>query len=214
MNNNALFWNVDTQYDFMCKEGKLYIQDAESIFPILKEITLFAYKNKIRVVNTMDWHKEGDSEISDTPDFINTFPKHCMIATKGCELVDATQFFHTGNHSYDILDIEPREILEKEKEYRNFVVYKNKFNVFKGNKNIDQLLNLLQPSVVYVYGVATNVCVHEAVVGLRKRGYPVVVFADAIKELPNIPLDSIINEWYKLNVGMINFRNLVNNYLV
>jgi nicotinamidase-related amidase len=52
----AVFWNTDTQYDFIDKDGKLSVENAESIKPNLKKLTDFARVNNIKVVNTMDWH--------------------------------------------------------------------------------------------------------------------------------------------------------------
>ena len=49
-------------------------------------------------------------------------------------------------------------------------------------------MELLNPDVAIVYGVATNVCVNDAVNGLLERNVKVYVPTDAIKELPNIPL--------------------------
>ena len=73
--NKIIFWNVDTQIDFMLPEGKLYIQGAEKILPNLKLLTDYARKNEIKIVNTRDFHSINDKEISNTPDFVNTFPQ-------------------------------------------------------------------------------------------------------------------------------------------
>jgi nicotinamidase-related amidase len=46
-----------------------------------------------------------------------------------------------------------------------------------------------------VYGVATNVCVHYAVLGLRQHNIAVRVPIDAVQELPNLPLDETLHDW-------------------
>ena len=71
---DILFWNVDTQFDFMSASGKLYVPGAEQIKPILKQITAFAKSNNIQVVNTADFHYANSKELSNKPDFITSFP--------------------------------------------------------------------------------------------------------------------------------------------
>ena len=40
--SRVIFWDVDTQYDFMKADGKLYVPDAEQLIPNLKKLTDFA----------------------------------------------------------------------------------------------------------------------------------------------------------------------------
>ena len=40
----TLSWDVDTQYDFMRADGKLYLPDAEQIMPQLEQLTDQAYR--------------------------------------------------------------------------------------------------------------------------------------------------------------------------
>jgi nicotinamidase/pyrazinamidase len=36
-----LFWDVDTQYDFMLPEGRLYVPEAETLIPLIGKIRQF-----------------------------------------------------------------------------------------------------------------------------------------------------------------------------
>ena len=45
-----IFWDVDTQYDFMKADGKLYVPDAEHIIPNLKRLTDYAHGDRKSVV--------------------------------------------------------------------------------------------------------------------------------------------------------------------
>ena len=196
----SLFWNVDTQIDFMNSEGKLYVTGAEQIKNTLSKITQFAKDNNVQVVNTADWHYEDSEELSDNPDFINTFPPHCMANTLGAELVPETK-----PEKYDCIIDWKGHKTDINTGAKNFLVLKDKFDVFTGNQFTDRLVDSLRPDVIYVYGVATNVCVDCAVMGLLKKGYKVVVFEDAIKELPNIP--SPIQNWIDNGAELIKFTN-------
>ncbi|PKQ61961.1 hypothetical protein BZG01_18310 [Labilibaculum manganireducens] len=202
---DILFWNVDTQFDFMSASGKLYVPGAEQIQPTLKQITAFAKSNNIQVVNTADFHYANSKELSDTPDFVTSFPPHCMANTSGAEYmsetIPETPFSEVfWNSKYSEKDI--RDFIIN----RNIVIRKDAFDVFQGNENTNAVLELIAPKKVFVYGVTTNVCVDFAVVGLAKRGISVYVIEDAIKELPNIPLP--FSKWDQLKVKRITFAEI------
>ena len=204
--SNVLFWNVDTQVDFVEPHGKLYVPGAELLKQNWKILTDYAEKNNLVVVNTCDWHYPGSGELSQNPDFINTFPPHCMANTVGAEFIESTT-----PENPEVVDWSVT--LEKESiqlKSRNILIRKDAFDVFKGNPNTEQILNMLAPKKVIVYGVTTNVCVNDAVQGLAKRVEEVLVIEDAIKELPNIPLP--FEHWKKLGVKLIRLHEL-ENYL-
>src|SRR4051812_21225420 len=90
---NTLFWNVDTQYDFMRNDdyaGKLFVKDAHLIEPQLARLTALAEELDIKVINTADSHDQNSAELSNAPNYITTFPPHCMKDTKGAQYVPAT----------------------------------------------------------------------------------------------------------------------------
>lgn len=200
-----IFWNVDTQIDFVEPSGKLYVQGAEAIKPNLERITRLAREKSVIVVNTADFHHEESAELSANPDFKTTFPPHCMAGTEGAAfisetfpeaplIVDWDEYYDTSSLEFGV------------KNSRNIVIRKDAFDVFKGNRYTDQILEIIAPETVVVYGVTTNVCVNDAVVGLAIRGKKVIVISDAIKELPNLPLP--FENWNQLGIEMITIDDL------
>src|SRR2546430_4919773 len=71
----VIFWDVDTQYDFMHADGKLYVPEAERIITNLQRLTNYAHGHGIRIVASADDHVMGHPEISDSPDWQSTFPR-------------------------------------------------------------------------------------------------------------------------------------------
>lgn len=207
-NKKVIFWNVDTQKDFMNPDGALYIEGAESIKPNLKKLTEFANLNNIQVINTKDYHHFGDEELSDTPDFVNTFPKHCIAGSIGEEFIDETNPDNYNGKMCSYLRYTKKNP-GIQLDDRNIVITKNKFDVFTGNPHTDKFLKLINPDTAVVYGVATNVCVNYAVLGLEKRGISVYVVEDAIKELPNLPLDEIYRGWKNKNISKFNVMQIL-----
>lgn len=208
MSGETIFWNVDTQYDFMRDgsdggyEGKLSIPGAQAIEGNLALLTSLAREKGKRVINTADWHTQGSVELSANPDFVTTFPEHCMVDTIGSDFVPATRPFDPY-----LVDWRNDEFFEAEvKRSREIVVYKDHFDVFEGNKYSDRLVELLAPRRAIVYGVATNVCVDYAVRGLLERKVEVYAVTDAIKELPGIP--SPVEKWVEKGARLITTREV------
>ncbi len=208
--DNTVFFNVDTQKDFMNEDGSLYVQGAEGIKPILRKLTNFAKENDIKVINTADWHYDDSKELSDDPDFINTFPPHCMSNTEGVWYIDETTPVDGVNITlrWDA-EYTDKFIQESVARLREIIITKDKFDVFSGSPHADKITDALKTegyTDVIVYGVATNVCVDCAVVGLLERGFNVSVIEDGIKELPDIP--SPVNEWVEKGARLIKFSEL------
>ena len=205
-NNKTLFWNVDTQEDFIDQAGKLYVKGAEEIRPVLKQITDFAKTEVIKVINTCDYHYINSNELSSLPDFETSFPQHCMAGTSGAEFISETQPEAPVLINWDP-DLAIFTVFDDPVRFRNIVIQKDAFDVFKGNPHTEKILQLLNPDQVFVYGVTTNVCVDKAVIGLSDRGIKVYVFEDAIKELPGLPLP--FETWKTKGIEMISFTNIL-----
>lgn len=200
-----LFWNVDTQKDFVNPKGKLYVEGAEKLKPNWKQLTRLAKENSIRTVNTADFHYYNSPEIDTNPDYVKTFPEHCIANSTGAEFIRETNpeepVIFDWNKEYLITP----EILDREK-YRNFIIRKDAFDVFSGNPWTNRIIQLIKPKTVVVYGVTTNICVDFAVKGLAKKTKNIWVVQDAVKELPGIPLP--FDDWKKLGVQMVSLEEL------
>ena len=165
--SETLFWNVDTQKDFVKPDGKLYVQGAEMLRPKWKKLTQLAKEKSIRVVNSADYHFYNSAELDSSPDFINTFPEHCMAGTKGADFVKETRPEDPAIFDWNKEYLLPPEFLDPAR-YRNFIIRKDAFDVFAGNPWTNKIIKLIKPKIVLVYGVTTNVCVDFAVKGLVK----------------------------------------------
>ncbi|KKL26621.1 hypothetical protein LCGC14_2393410, partial [marine sediment metagenome] len=90
----------------------------------------------------------------------------------------------------------------------DIVIFKNEFNVFTGNKFTNDILKILLPNTVVVYGVATDVCVDFAVKGLLKKGITVIVIEDCIKGLSEDSCKIALENWVKNGVILTNILDL------
>jgi nicotinamidase/pyrazinamidase len=200
---SLIFWDVDTQVDFMHADGKLYVPGAESIIPNLKLLTDYAHAHGIRIVASADDHVPGHRELSATPDFKQTFPNHCMRGTPGQKKIRETTLEAP-------LVIEPESMPADElatklaKHTGDILLNKHWFDVFT-NENVEMVISALKPETVVLYGVATDVCNKYAVEGLVERHPDLRVFAvhDAMKPIDQDAQEHLIRQWAEEGVRVV-----------
>src|SRR5262245_4981708 len=140
----------------------------------------WARENDVVHVASADDHELTDAEISDAPDFESTYPPHCLRGTPGAERIRETEQeepLSLGLNPYSTETL--RTLLEGRREV---LLLKKSFDVFT-NPNAGPLLEVLDPSEVIVFGVATDVCNNAAILGLLDRGYRVAFVEDAARGL-------------------------------
>jgi nicotinamidase/pyrazinamidase len=190
----VIFWNVDTQYDFMRKDGALPVPRAYEIEKDLGYLTKLAEEDRIQVVNTGDWHTLESKELSDKPNYHTTFPPHCLIGTEGAKFIPATKPKRPYIIDWRDKDFNPKRVAET----RNIVLYKDAFDIFQGSPHADRVLEIIKPDIAIVYGVAADVCVNYAIHGLLDRGVEVYYFLDAIQGLHGTDwVSGIAEQWKK-----------------
>ncbi len=198
-----VFWDVDTQYDFIHPDGKLHVPGAEHLVPNLKRLTDHAHEHGIRIVASADDHLPDHDEISSSPDFEKTYPPHCMRGTPGQRKIPETAL-------RDPLLIEPAALDPTELAQRlrghagDILVHKHFFDVFT-NPNLDTVLEVLDPEEVVLYGVALDVCNRYAIEGLlaRRPGTCLRLVRDATRPIDVRRGRSLLERWQERGVEMI-----------
>jgi nicotinamidase/pyrazinamidase len=74
---------VDVQNDF-CEGGSLAVEGGAQVAADVAE--LLATQAYSTVVATRDHHIDPGAHFSDTPDFVDSWPRHCVVGTPGEEL--------------------------------------------------------------------------------------------------------------------------------
>lgn len=195
----TLFYDVDTQRDFMLPGGKLYVPGAERILPQLERLTQFARQKGVAIAGSVDRHFPTDPELQANG---GEYPEHCMDGTEGQQKVQATL-------PRQPLWIENREYPEAElaallRHPGEVYIEKQRFDVFAGNRNaalvIDTLLRGKED--VVVYGVVTEVCVDQAIAGLKDRAVRLHVPLDAIAALDETRAAATLDKWRRWGVRL------------
>jgi nicotinamidase/pyrazinamidase len=188
----VILWDVDTQVDFMLPEGKLYVPGAEETAPALGRLVDAAGAAGLVHVASADDHELTDDEISSEPDFSTTYPPHCLRGTRGARRIPETEQAEPVPLG---LELVPERYLEG----REFLLLKKHFDVFT-NPHAEVLLERLDPDAVIVFGVATDVCVHATILGLRERGRRAIFVEDAARGLDETRTAACLAEWLDLGV--------------
>lgn len=199
----TIFWDVDTQYDFIFSDGKLYVPGAEEILGALARLTRHARAHGLRLWGSIDHHSLADAELSTTPDFDRTYPPHCLAGTPGAAKVDATRV--VDPLWVDGEPVDPARLLE----HRGEVVFrKQRFDVFS-NPNTERALAALAPDEVVVFGVAQDVCNRYAIEGMLARGHKVAAVRDAMRPIRADAGARLLDEWAKRGVRIVSTSDLI-----
>jgi nicotinamidase/pyrazinamidase len=182
-----LLWDVDTQVDFVAADGKLAVPGAEARVPAMARLVEWARREGIPHIASADDHELTDPEISESPDFRDTFPPHCLRGTDGAAKIAATK-------QVDPVPLGPAVVPDHWLRGSEFLLHKKHFDVFT-NPNAERLLAHFAPDEVVLFGVATDICDDAAIKGLRTRGYDVTFVEDASCGIDDERSQACIVDW-------------------
>jgi nicotinamidase/pyrazinamidase len=155
----TIFFDIDTQIDFVYPAGALYVPGAEAILPLIGELN----RRAPLVISTMDAHSEDDPEFK-------IYPPHCVVGT-------------AGQHKPAVTLLADRATIPmRAAGARQLILEKQTFDCFS-NPDLAPLLAELNADRYVVYGVVTEICVRCAAFGLLRLGKRVEIATDAVKSL-------------------------------
>jgi nicotinamidase/pyrazinamidase len=158
----TVFFDIDTQIDFLYPAGALYVPGAERLLPVISRLN----QRAAVVVSTMCAHDENDAEFKQ-------WPPHCVVGTAGQLKPQSTMLAERVVIPNRLVDVSIA---------RQVVLEKQELNLFT-NPNLARLLEILEADEYVVYGVVTEYCVKDAALGLLATGKPVTLITDAIRSL-------------------------------
>jgi nicotinamidase/pyrazinamidase len=149
---------VDVQRDF-CEGGSLAVAGGKAVAQRAKDL-LSSYDV---VVASTDWHVDPGEHFAEVPDFVATWPAHCVVGTEGAQLQEPLT----------------------EEDFTT-VVRKGEraaaYSAFEGKTRDTALATWLRShdvDALDVCGIATDHCVRASVLDARAEGFPVRVLLTA-----------------------------------
>ena len=168
----VVFWEIDTQADFMLPGGRLYVPGAEKRVGNMRRLVDVARAGKVFLISSADQHAPHDPEFA-------RFPPHCVKGTNGAEILaelKAPRIMSIPNDKNFPLPPNLDEI-------QQIVLEKQTLDVFD-NPNTEKMLAQFATTQEFViFGVVTEFCVRLAAKGLLDRGRRVAIVTDAIETL-------------------------------
>jgi len=191
-----VFFDIDTQLDFMLPGGALYGPGAENLIPTIASLNHYAGEHGIPLVSSTDAHPEDAREFRE-------WPPHCVTGTFGQQKPSATllspRVTIPWNASFDFasLDVSAKQI----------IVEKNDLDIF-ANPNMPRLLDKLEATDCYVYGVFLDYCVKYALMGLRRSGRRVFLVTDAAASIQSQAGDTVVRDFIAAGGSLVSVADL------
>src|ERR1700674_2212299 len=176
VSRSVIFWDVDTQVDFMLPGGKLYVPGAEKLIPNLKRLTDAARQGRVFIIGDNCTHAPDDPEFA-------RFPPHCVRGTPGAEIIPETR----AEKVFVVPNQRGAAIPANLSDFQQVILEKQTLDVFD-NPNTEKVLERVAEftgadAEIFVFGVVTEYCVRLAAKGLLDRGRRVALVRDAIETL-------------------------------
>ena len=164
--SNALLV-IDVQNDF-CEGGALAVTGGARVAAEISGFLENSSNEYDYVIASRDWHDPNSNNgghFSETPDFIDSWPVHCVAESYGAE-------YHENFKTADV-DFHIRKGQGKPS-----------YSIFEGTTELglsfQQLLEDLDVKSVTVVGLATDYCVLQSSLDAKKHGLEVRILKDLV----------------------------------
>jgi nicotinamidase/pyrazinamidase len=151
---------VDVQNDF-CEDGSLAVSGGAAVASAITEHLASAdYRH---VVGTRDWHIDPGAHFADQPDFVDSWPAHCVVGTTGADFhpnLDAGRLeavFSKGMHA---------------------AAYSGFEGATDAGVSLADWLRVHDISEIDVVGIATDHCVRATALDAVQHGFATRVLLD------------------------------------
>lgn len=201
---------VDVQNDF-CEGGSLAVAGgaaaAEAISEFLADADFDA------VVTTRDWHIDPGTHFAQAdPDYVKTWPVHCVARTEGAELhenVDSEYIdaeFLKGMYTDGYSGFEgrlgsPDAVPSGKRE--NMGADDGSSAIAEDAPDLDEWLRAEGIDELFVTGIATDHCVRATVLDGLEAGYEVTVLTDLIAGVDQNASDAALDEMVEAGAQML-----------
>jgi nicotinamidase/pyrazinamidase len=172
---------VDVQNDF-CEGGSLAVSGGAAVAGAISDYVDAHHNQFDHIVATQDWHIDPGSHFSDTPDYKDSWPPHCVAGTRGAELhpdLDTEYiqaYFQKGQFAAAYSGFEgllaPEDAVPTGERQPGDAA---RFAPDEDAIGLDDWLQSHDVEDVVVVGIATDYCVKATALDAVQAGYSVTV---------------------------------------
>jgi nicotinamidase/pyrazinamidase len=153
---------VDVQNDF-CEGGSLAVPGGAAVAAGISRLLAAEPERWDHVVATKDHHIDPGTHFSDQPDFIDSWPRHCVVGTDGAQ-------FHPN------LATDRIEAVFHKGEWR--AAYSGFEGAAEGAEKLADWLRRHGVTSVELVGIATDHCVRATALDAAREGFATTVLLD------------------------------------
>ena len=179
---------VDVQNDF-CEGGSLAVEGGAAVAAAIS--AYLATADYDHVVATRDAHRDPGSHFSATPDYVDSWPPHCVIGTAGVE-------FHPA---FDTQRVEA--VFDKGAHQ---AAYSGFEGVEAGGRGLLDWLAAHDVDTVDVVGIATDHCVRATAVDAARADFTTNVLLDLTAAVAATTREAAIQEMDAAGVTLVRSR--------
>ena len=177
---------VDVQNDF-CEGGSLAVTGGASVAAGISAVLRDDPSRWGHVVATKDFHVDPGAHFGDPPDYVDSWPPHCVAGTPGAD-------FHPE------LDTERIEAVFEKGEHA--AAYSG-FEGHAGGIGLAAWLRMRDVSEVDVVGIATDHCVRATAVDAVREGFDTTVLLDLTAGVASGTTDAALVEMQRAGVTTV-----------
>lgn len=171
---------VDVQNDF-CEGGSLAVTGGAAVAEAIDDLLAEDHGYDV-VIATRDHHIDPGAHFSADPDFVDTWPPHCVVGTRGAE-------FHPNLGFRDFAAIFDKG--EYSAAYSGFEGADHS----KDDISLEDFLNEHEVTSVDVCGIATDHCVKATALDAAGAGFETTVLLGLTAAVTPAGVDALVEEW-------------------
>ena len=170
--NHTMLLDIETQRDFLAPRGSCYTPAAAAVARQIHKLFDWASSQNVPVLSTVIRMRNTEKgTLANTP--------YCVEGTNGEKKLPGTilpRWVDLGlRNSTDL----PSDIFDR---YQQVIVEKRDTDLF-AHARLERLITELPPTTFVICGVGLSGGIVQATVGLRTRGFGVIVASDAVLSL-------------------------------
>ncbi len=178
---------VDVQNDF-CEGGSLGVAGGAAVAAGISALLGSPdHPPWDHIVATQDHHVDPGEHFAETPDFVDTWPAHCVAGTHGA-------------HFHPALDTDRFEAVFLKGEHR--AAYSG-FEGKAGGISLAAWLRMRDVSEVDIVGIATDHCVRASALDAVNEGFTVTVYLDHTAGVANKTTTAALEEMRNAGVHLV-----------
>jgi nicotinamidase/pyrazinamidase len=177
---------VDVQNDF-CEGGSLPVSGGAEVAAGISVALASAAQRWDHVVATKDFHIDPGAHFSDSPDYVDSWPAHCVVGTPGTD-------FHPNLATGRVQAVFTKG--EHEAAYSGFQGH-------SGGIGLAAWLSEHDVSTVDIVGIATDHCVRATALDAAAAGFATTVLLDLTAGVERSTVDSAVQQLRAAGVELV-----------